>query len=233
MKCGLFIHHIQLSSLCLAPVSKVQTYQYSLWGEISALLSTVTTSPRASAQFTIRPAAAPWVIWKKSSAELRVLMTAVLIQKYLRYTTALNESSRIDLRLRPFALLTAPVSSNWRDLSLLSSRGSEAQTARINTGTDITARINLKLWLSSSAGHRTHRTPGSMKVRRTHQKFRSVSGVKSIYGGISFPFPALLYVCKDCIQDISAFKAVLQDSVGVLQDRFKGHPMFSGILRIF
>lgn len=47
-----------------------------------------------------------------------------------------------------------------------------------------------------------------------------------------FPF-SLLYVCKDCIQDISAFKAVLQDSVGVLQDRFKGHPMFSGILRIF
>lgn len=72
-----------------------------------------------------------------------------------------------------------------------------------------------------------------MKVRRTHQKFRSVSGVKSVYGGISFPFPALLYVCKDCIQDISAFKAALQDSVGVLQDRFKGHPMFSGILRIF
>ena len=60
--------------------------------------------------------------------------------------------------------------------------------------TDLTAGTNLELWLSSSAGLRTHRTPGSMKVRRTHQNFLLGSGEKSAHGGISFPFPAF-FVC--------------------------------------
>lgn len=77
--------------------------------------------PSARLQFTLTACSSNVTNSEKLQRELKGLMAAVLIQKYLQYTTNLNERSIIDRALCLLSILTAPVPSNWLDLSLLAS----------------------------------------------------------------------------------------------------------------
>lgn len=136
-------------------------------------------------------------------------MAAVLIQKYLQYTTAPSERSKIDRLLRSFTLLTAPVSSNWRDLSLRASwRSAERRelTAPQDINTGSASNYPEAFTLSSSLLD-TRLTGSLTPWKWVHEKFWFNSNL--LLERFFFTFSSLVSHCsRGCIQTILQRKTV-------------------------
>lgn len=166
---------IKSSSPCSAPVSKLQTYQYSHREEIWLLISTVTTSPRAHPHFTITACSVNMSNFEKlyrgaGSAYGSCFNSEIFTVYYSSQWKEQNWSAApfIHSPNRPrFIKLAWPIAAG-----VMEERG--AQRTHRPKGYKYRESEQLP-WsfytLIVSAGHQAHRISDTMKVSVIHEKF--------------------------------------------------------------